>query len=305
MKASIGIDIGGTKIEIIVLDKATGAELYRNKIPTPMNSDDFLLKIRDLVDEAEKAVGTECSIGIGIPGAILKNGEVYNYNNMQFIKPNIAKELSAFINRPIRMGNDANCFALSEVTDGAAKGYDVAFCAIFGTGIGAGLAVNGQIITGAYGMTGEWGHISQPYATIDEIIAPCTCGGKGHIEALISAPAIIRDYNHICGPEEKVTDVRQIVEKAEKGNQLATATMYNFYDRTARALLCVTSILGPDVFVLGGGLSNIKDIYQEVPSRFAFLVKNLNGIKAEINIKPALHGASSGLRGAAWLWDNK
>ncbi len=301
MNGCIGIDIGGTKIEIVVLDCQTGKELYRNRISTPLNYEDFLGKTETLIREAEQSTGLKCTIGIGIPGIVFNDGSLRNYNNLPFIKPDFGKDISKLLARPIKVGNDANCFALSESTDGAAQGYTTAFCAIFGTGVGAGIVVNGKVINGPHGMAGEWGHGSQPYATIDEIITPCRCGGKGHIEALLSAPAVLEQYNLIATPEEKVSGVKQIVEKTAEMNQQATTVLSRFYERMARAFLNIAGILDPDVIVLGGGLSNIDAIYEEVPERFRRLAKDLNGADVKLNLKKNRYGDSSGIRGAAWL----
>lgn len=305
MKAGIGFDIGGTKIAIVALDATKGTELYSKAVATPSNETDFLNTLKMLTAEVDELVGEKCPVGIGIPGVVAPDGLVKNYNNLQYITPDIKVRIEQTLSRSIALENDANCFALSESVDGAGKGYGTVFCSIFGTGVGAGTVINGKIIKGKEGIAGEWGHISQPYPLAYELEAPCSCGGFGHIEALCSAPAVLRCYNSACNVSEQVCDVREIVALARKGQDLAINTLDNLYSQMARSLAAIICILNPEVIVLGGGLSNIEEIYAIVPKRCAEFIENLMDIKIESNLKKATYGSSSGVRGAAWLGMNK
>ena len=300
MTAIMGFDIGGTKIETAVFDATTKQEILRKKIPTPGNYTDFMAAIKFLVDEAEKAVGESCLVGMGFPGIITKDGILQNYNNLPFLKGDIVHDVEKLLSRRVKAANDADCFALSETFDGAAKGANLAFCAILGTGNGAGITFEGKLLQGKTGCAGEWGHISQPYPDSDwELGQSCSCGGKGHIEALNSAPALVRIYNEKS--TLKVTDSAEIYERYKRGEQIAGEVLNGFYGRLARAFVAVSNLIDPDVFVLGGGLSQIDEIYDNVPALYAEYMKKINGISVTMDLRRAEYGASSGLRGAAWL----
>ena len=300
MAAVIGFDIGGTKIETAVFDATTKEELFRKKVPTPKNYDDFMATIKALVDEADGVIGESCPVGIGFPGVVSDKGMLMNYNNLPFLRGDVAGDVEKMLSRKVKIANDADCFALSESLDGAAAGSHTAFCAILGTGNGAGITFDGKLLQGKTGCAGEWGHISQPYPTSAwELEQPCSCGGKGHIEALNSAPALVRIYNEKS--ISKVADSAEIDERSKQGGEIACQVLNDFYDRLARAFVAVSNIIDPDVFVLGGGLSLIDGIYEKVPPLYTEYMEKLNGIHAVLDLRRAKHGPSGGLRGAAWL----
>ena len=297
MTVRIGIDLGGTKTEIIALDERGGV-LLRRRAATP--ADDYeaaLALIARLVHEAETEVGTATTIGIGTPGAPSPTtGRMRNSNsrclNGKLFQPDIERVLG----REIRLGNDANCFALSEAVDGAAQGAPVVFGVILGTGVGGGIVINGHVLTGPNVAAGEWGHNPLPWAEDRERPGPlCYCGKHGCIETFLSGPGLARDH-------EKYTDARlaadEIAQRATDGDPAAIASLWRYENRLARALSSIINVLDPDVIVLGGGLSNIARLYDNVPQlwgRWAFtdwvrtkLVRNV-------------HGDSGGVRGAACL----
>lgn len=295
----LGLDLGGTKIEILALE-SDGRELLRERVPTPRNSyEDAVHAIKNLVLSTEKKLGRKGSVGIGIPGAISPTtGLVKNANSTNLIGHPLDKDLSRALNRDVRVQNDANCFTLSEATDGAAAGARIVFGIIAGTGVGGGVCVQGKVLRGAHSVTGEWGHNPLPAPSAHEVEhAPnCYCGKQGCIEAWCSGPAVARLYEARAGNPKALPD---IVEAARRGELAAITEMESLYDRLARSISTLVNILDPDVIVLGGGLSNIAALYEELPprvERYAFTVEG------ETRIVKNKHGDSSGVRGAAWLW---
>jgi fructokinase len=295
----LGIDLGGTKIEIIAIDN-DGQELLRERIPTPRETyEDAVHAIVELVRETEAKLGRYGSLGMAIPGAISPfTGLVKNANSTNLIGHPLDQYLSQALCRPVRVQNDANCFTLSEATDGAAAGAAIVFGIIAGTGVGGGVCVNGRVLTGAHGVAGEWGHNPLPWPSPHELdhAPPCYCGKRGCIETWCSGPAVsARHYRRT----HKRLSVPEIVAQAREGHESAQLTLENFYDRLARSIATVVNILDPDVIVIGGGLSNIDELYDALPplvERHGFTHE------APAKIVKAVHGDSSGVRGAAWLW---
>lgn len=293
-----GIDLGGTKIEIAALGDA-GQFLHRERVATPRGDYRAVLEaIAQLVASAEEKLGGRGTLGVAIPGALsARTSLVKNANSTALIGHPIDADLSMLLHRPVRVANDANCFALSEATDGAARGGHIVFGIIAGTGIGGGLCVGGRLIEGAHRIAGEWGHNPLPAADPSEIPGPpCYCGRRGCIETWISGPALAREYAHATG--RKLTAAK-IARAARSGDAAAEAVMVLFLDRFARAVASLVNILDPDVIVLGGGLSNIDRLIAELPARveaYAFAPESPTRIVRN------MHGDSSGVRGAAWLW---
>ena len=294
----LGIDLGGTKIEIIVLAN-DGSELLRRRVQTPRYNYQATLKvIACLVNEAERELGERCTVGIGTPGAIspatglLKNSNSVWLNNKPF-----KVDVENLLERNVRMANDANCFALSEATDGAARGADVVFGVIVGTGTGAGIVINGHVLTGPNAIAGEWGHNPLPWPRKEERPGPqCYCGQRGCIETYLSGPGMVAHHYHLTGQSLMTKD---IVAAAVLGDGQAEATLQCYEDRMARSLSHVMNILDPNVIVLGGGMSNLKRLYPNVPSLWTQYVFS---DQVETRLVPPCYGDSSGVRGAAWLW---
>ncbi len=303
MTTSIGIDIGGTKIEIIALDDTGGTELFRKRVNTPLNYDDFIKANVDLINEAKAAVGKISHIGVGVPGIAYPDGTINIFTTFDFVKPSFAHDLSQKVNLPVAVANDANCFALSESYDGAGKDYNNVFAIIAGSGIGAGLVINKKLISGAHSITGEWGNLTLPFPKPEETTRTSKTRITGGIETNLSGPELIVEYNNLTG--KNITSVKDIVTAAASGEKAALDLMDKVYDRFARMLLIPLIMIDPDIYVLGGGLSNIKDIYTKVPPLVTKYAKNIFGKDVSINLKPAEHGDSSGVRGAAWLWKMK
>jgi fructokinase len=292
----IGIDLGGTKIEIMALDDI-GHESLRHRVPTPHSGyDETIRVVRDLVTAIEANLGQKGSVGVAIPGAISpKTGLVKNANSTRLIGHPLDRDLSMALNRTVRVANDANCFALSEATDGAGKGYDVVFGIIAGTGVGGGICVGGRALNGPHAIAGEWGHNPLPAPRDDEVLkAPgCYCGKHGCIEAWCSGPALAADFKRLSGRDLSAAEI------AASNEAVAKETLERFYDRFARAIATLVNTLDPDAIVLGGGLSNIDALYTELPPRveqYAFTPQGPSRILKNV------HGDSSGVRGAAWLW---
>jgi len=294
----IGIDLGGTKIEALAIDN-DGKELLRYRVDTPR--DDYAGTIEAmaaLVHRIEKETGKTGTVGAGIPGSIsAKTGLVKNSNSTWLNGQPLDKDLHAALNREVRIANDANCLAVSEATDGAAAGKHVVFAIILGTGCGGGVAVNGQVHPGPNGTGGEWGHIPLPWPTDEENPGPlCYCGKRGCMEMWVSGTGLARDYKNLTGRQRTS---REIISDFTAGDKDAMVAVDRLEDRLARGMSSIINILDPDVFVVGGGLSQAKHLYETLPKR---LPKYVFGGEADTPILPAKFGDSSGVRGAAWLW---
>ncbi len=293
----LGIDLGGTKIEIVALDPG-GGELLRRRIPTPR--DDYgktLAAIVRLIHDAESEVGAQGTIGIGTPGSVSRaTGLLRGANSVCLNGQPITRDLEAMLGRDVRLTNDANCFALSEASDGAGQDGAVVFGVILGTGVGGGVVVRGSVLDGPNGIAGEWGHNPLPWPRDDERPGPaCFCGRNGCIETFVSGPGLERDHRHAAG--EPVPS-RDIVARAEMGDAACAATLARYEERLARALAHIINILDPDVIVLGGGLSNIDRLYTDVPKLWGPWVFS---DRVDTRLVKHRHGDSSGVRGAAWL----
>ena len=299
---AIGVDLGGTKIEAIVLD-ADGHSRWRERVPTP--SGDYratLQTVAALVQRAEADLSLSgCTVGVGTPGTATAAGLIKNANSTCLNGQPLQADLAQLLGRPVRIANDANCLALSEATDGAAAGAEVVFAVILGTGVGAGVVVHGQQLSGPNGLAGEWGHNPLPWATADESPGPsCYCGQRGCIETWLSGPGMARD--HAARNGETLTALR-ISERAAQGDAACEATLQRYEARVARSLAHVINLLDPHVIVLGGGLSGLDRLLVNVPRLWGGFVFS-GGLKDPVRteLKRSLHGDSSGVRGAAWLW---
>ncbi len=293
----IGIDLGGTKIEGIALDRA-GEELARQRVPTPQAYDLTIAAIVSLVAHLEAATGQRGTVGVGIPGAVMPDtGLVKNANSVWLIGRPLGTDLAAQLGRDVRLDNDANCFALSEASDGAAAGAEVVFGVIMGTGVGGGIVVRGRGLTGRNLIAGEWGHNPLPWPQPEELPGPlCYCGKTGCIERWISGPAVAADHRRATG---QVMAAPDIFAAAESGHLDALATRARLIDRTARSLATVINLLDPDRIVLGGGLSNVPRLAEDVAAQLpAWVFSN----RVDTVLVRNRHGDSSGVRGAAWLW---
>jgi len=294
----IGVDLGGTKIEAIAL-AADGSIPVRFRVATPRHDyQGTLAAIASLVHRIEGQIGERATVGMGMPGAISPaTGLVKNANSTWLNGQPLSEDLSSLLGRPVRFANDANCFALSEASDGAAAGMPCVFGVIVGTGTGGGVVVNGQPLTGPNAIAGEWGHNGLPRPRLDEVPGPpCYCGHHGCIETFLSGPALARDHFEATGER---LDPAEIAQRAECGVAGAIATFERYEDRMARALASVINMLDPDVIVLGGGMSNVGRLYERVPARWSRYVFS---DRVDTRLVPPLHGDSSGVRGAAWLW---
>src|SRR5215203_889680 len=293
----IGIDLGGTKIEAIAIDGET--ELLRRRVPAPRAAyDATIAAIRDLVMSIEAELGAKGTVGVGVPGALSPlTGFVKNANSTWLIGRTLDRDLERVLDRPIRIANDANCFALSEATDGAARGAQTVFGVILGTGTGGGIVVNGRVVEGRQRIAGEWGHNPLPWPDDSELPGPsCYCGRSGCIETFLSGPALAATYAEVAG---RSADAAAISALADAGDSGANRAMAIYESRLARALASIINVLDPDVIVLGGGVSNIARLYTHVPPLLkAFVFSD----SADTPIVADLHGESSGVRGAAWLW---
>ena len=294
----IGIDLGGTKIEAIALD-ADGRERWRRRVQTPRNDyDGTLAAIASLVDAAETVIAARAPVGVGIPGATShETGLIKNANSTWLNGRPLQRDLERALARPVRLANDANCFALSEAVDGAGAGADVVFGVILGTGCGGGIVVHGRVLTGPNGLAGEWGHNPLPSpSTFEWPGPPCYCGRTGCIETFLSGPGLARDYAALGGSDR---DAREIAARAAEGiDPIAERCLQRYEERLARALTAVINLLDPDVIVLGGGVSNIERLYRTVVP----LLRPFGGEPPRTRILRHCHGDSSGVRGAAWLW---
>ena len=324
----LGIDLGGTKIELVALD-ADGREVLRRRVPTPQN--DYLATVAAvaaLVHQAEFELGQSGSIGIGTPGAVSPaSGLMKNCNSTCLNGRPLQEDLERALNREVRLANDADCFALSEAVDGAAAGAETVFGVILGTGVGGGVVVRGHLLRGANAIAGEWGHSPLPYfqfahaqadrnptgrhpATGEAILHPwpspreidaapaCYCGKKGCIETWLSGPALAADHVRYGGEELPAHEIAQL---ANAGYGPCSATLARYEERLARALASIINLIDPDIIVLGGGLSNIARLYDTVPrlwQRYVF------SDRVDTRLVPPKYGDSSGVRGAAWLWND-
>lgn len=294
----IGIDLGGTKIEVAALD-AAGRILHRERVDTP-NGDyrGSLQAIAGLVESTELALNTRCSVGIGIPGSLSPATDlVRNANSTCLNGMPLKQDIEALLEREIRLANDANCFALSETVDGAGKGYDTLFGVIIGTGTGGGLVVDGRIIEGHNLLGGEWGHNQLPWMSVEEFPGhDCWCGKSGCIETWLSGPGLSAHFRHATG---KQLGAKEVVVMATRGDTAAEMMLDRYCDWLARGLASVINIIDPSAIVLGGGMSNIEQLYEKVPGLLP------NYVFSDVTTTPVLkaqHGDSSGVRGAAWLW---
>jgi len=292
-----GIDLGGTKIEIIALDDS-GKELLRHRVPTPQgNYQETLQVIAKLVLDAETALGLKGSLGIGTPGALSRaTGRLKNSNSVVLNGQPILQDLEAMLQRKIKISNDANCFALSEAVDGAAAGAEVVFGVILGTGVGAGIVVNGHILTGPNGIAGEWGHNPLPWPQANELLGPqCYCGKQGCIETFLSGPCMAKLHGIETGVSLSAVE---IVARAEQGDAACERSLQTYENRLARSLAHVINILDPDVIAFGGGMSNIERLYKNVPALWGNWVFS---DRVDTKLVKNQYGDSSGVRGAAWL----
>ncbi len=295
----LGVDLGGTKIEIVGL-AADGRELLRRRIATPQG--DYratLTAIAGLVAEAEAELGQTGSVGIGIPGAeSLRSGLIKNANSTCLIGQPLRHDLQTLIRREVRLANDANCFALSEAIDGAGRDAETVFGVILGTGVGGGIVIRRQVLAGANAIAGEWGHNPLPrLAAADQPAPDCYCGHRGCIETYLSGPGLTADHARHTG---ETLDAASIECRAAAGDTACEATLRRYEDRLGRALAGVINILDPQVIVLGGGLSNMQRLYRHLPACCAPYVFS---DALDTRFLPPVHGDSSGVRGAAWLWD--
>lgn len=295
----LGVDLGGTKIEVIALAD-DGSVLLRRRVPTPQG--DYMatvMAVAGLVEAAENELGQRGSVGIGIPGAESQvNGLIKNSNSVCLIGKPLHRDLQAILQRPVRLANDANCFALSEAIDGGGQDATIVFGAILGTGVGGGIVVNRQALTGANAIAGEWGHNALPLPGEEDLPLPaCYCGRHGCIETYLSGPALAADHRRHTG--ESLT-VPAIAAGAAAGDAACEASLQRYETRLGRALAAVINLLDPEVIVLGGGLSNLARLYDNLPAACA---PHVFSDTCRTRIVPPSHGDSSGVRGAAWLWD--
>lgn len=327
----IGIDLGGTKTEIICLDQHNGRELYRQRVPTVRgNYDATIIALKDLIEQAEGTLKATGTIGIGIPGTVSRDtGLVKNANSTWLNGKPLDKDLEKVLGRPVRIQNDANCFAVSEATDGAGEGKSIVFGVIIGTGCGGGVVIDGKAHGGINGIGGEWGHNPLPYPTVympdakseydrfemapdvkdnlghyttDDVTHAeypgplCYCGRRGCLETWISGTGFKNDYHRVTGEEVSTHD---IIAATKTGDAKAMTALNRYVDRLARALAGVINILDPDAIVLGGGMSNVSALYKMVPEVWG---KYVFSDSVHTSLHQAKHGDSSGVRGAAWLW---
>ncbi|GEO82466.1 ROK family protein [Pararhodospirillum oryzae] len=298
MDLRLGIDLGGTKIEIIALDP-DGTVRVRRRVPTPRGDyDQTLATIAALVAEAEAEVGRRGSVGVGMPGTLdPQTGLVKNANSTWLIGRPFDQDLARVLGRPVRIANDADCLALSEAHDGAGAGAPIVFAVILGTGVGGGLVVNGHLVGGPNAITGEWGHIPLPWPHDDERPGPaCYCGRLGCVETFCSGPGMAADHRAHTG---QVLDAAEIAARAQAGDGAAQATLERHANRLARALAVVITLLDPHVIVLGGGVGTMPHLTRDLPRLWAPWVFSPQTLT---RVAIPRHGDSSGVRGAAWLW---
>jgi fructokinase len=297
-KLRIGVDLGGTKIEFVALE-GDGREAHRHRVATPRDDYDGTIRaIKEGVEQIETVLGRSGSVGVGIPGTISQiTHNVKNANSTWMNGRPFDRDLSEALERQVRCANDANCFAVSEATDGAGAGQRVVFAVILGTGCGGGLALDGKVHNGRNGVAGEWGHNTLPWMRPDEYPGPeCYCGYRGCIETWISGTGLEADY-------QRATNVKlsgkEIIARSEAREAAAMASLERYEDRLTRSLAQMINILDPDIIVVGGGVSQVPQLYRNVPKRLAEYVF---GREAATPVVVAKHGDASGVRGAAWLW---
>jgi len=293
----VGVDLGGTKIESVALS-AAGEVLARRRVPTPRDYPTLLDAIAGLVGAVEADAGGVGTVGIGMPGVIVPaTGLVKNSNSVWLNGQPLGRDLERLLGRPLRLMNDANCFALSEASDGAAAGADVVFGVILGTGVGGGIVVGGRCLEGANLIAGEWGHNPLPWLEPDEYPGPpCYCGKRGCVESFLSGPGFEQDHERRTG---RALSSHAVVAAAAAGEPAAAEAMARYHDRLARALASLINLLDPDVIVLGGGMSNIPGLPEATS---ALLPRYVFSDTIATRVVRHLHGDSSGVRGAAWLW---
>ncbi len=292
MEYRIGVDLGGTKIEVAALDLA-GRIAFRRRVDTPAAYDGIIAGIAALVQAAEAELSARASVGVGIPGIISPaTGLVKNANSQVLIGHTLDRDLADALSRPVRVENDANCFALSEASDGAGAGHRCVFGVILGTGCGGGIVVNGQVLPGRNRIAGEWGHTPLPWPRADEWPQPpCWCGQAGCLELYLAGPGLARS----CG----APNAAAVEQRAAAGDAVALTALERHADRLARGLAVVMNVLDPDIIVLGGGVSNMAQLYERVP---ALIPRYVFSDVATTPVVRNLHGDSSGVRGASWLW---
>ena len=298
MNFSIGLDIGGTKIAGAVF-AGDGGEIERVILPTPADYADFLSVCVTIIERLDQACGARASVGLGLPGAVAAKTELLpTMANIACLsrKP-LQSDLQEKLNRSVRLANDADCAALSEATDGAGAGCRSVFGLIMGTGVGGGLVVDGKLVQGANGLTGEVGHLPLPFREpADGPVVPCNCGQSGCIDKSASGPALLRQYKVLSGKTLKASP--QVADLARQGDEGALATLDRFYTTVAKAMVPVLHMFDPEIIVVSGGLNNLPGLYKDVPERWGryAMIPNL-----KTQFVPAKHGALSGLRGAAWV----
>jgi fructokinase len=297
-KFRIGVDLGGTKIEFVALER-DGNELHRHRVATPRNDYDGTVRaIKEGVELIERELSRSATVGVGIPGTI--SGMTHNVKNANSVWMNgrpFDRDLSNALQREVRCANDANCLAVSEATDGAGAGKRFVFAVILGTGCGGGIAVDGRVHNGRNGVAGEWGHTTLPWMRLEEYPGPaCYCGYKGCIETWISGTGLEADYERATNEKLKG---KEIISRCEAGEAQAVAALSRYEDRLTRSLAQIINILDPDIIVIGGGVSQVPRLYKDVPQR---LKEYVFGQEADTPIVVAKHGDASGVRGAAWLW---
>jgi fructokinase len=298
----LGLDYGGTKIEGVVLGP-DGAERARARVPTPRG--DYrggIEAIRGLTERLEAEAGGRIErVGIGVPGSVDRaTGRVTLGNAIWLHGQDLRGDLAAALGRPVKVANDANCFALSEAVDGAGAGAEVVFGVILGTGVGGGLVVHGRLVEGVNAIGGEWGHMPLPMPADDERPGPlCSCGEPGHTESWLSGPNFAADYARRAGlAAVEAPKAFEVVALAEGGDGVAAETLARFEDRLGRSLAVIVNVIDPDVIVLGGGLSNVDRLYETVPP---LIERHVFGDRFATRLVQNRHGDSSGVRGAAWL----